>query len=105
LTSTLPADEAGGVRAVIVVAFTSVTAFAGRAPKKTATPSEKFAPLIVSDVPPLVAPLSVEMPDIFGALAPGVAGAGVTGVCGLAFAPGGAALKTVSNTCFSFSPA
>ena len=46
----------GGVLAVIVVAFTTVTLVAGLPPIVTVAPGRKFSPLIVITVPPLVGP-------------------------------------------------
>jgi hypothetical protein len=56
VTVTAPALPAG-VEAVMVVLFTTTTLVAAAAPNVTVAPDAKFAPVIVTAVPPVVAPL------------------------------------------------
>ena len=56
VTVTEPATPAGVV-AVIVVLFTKTTLVAAVPPKVTVAPEAKFAPAIVTAVPPVVGPL------------------------------------------------
>src|SRR5439155_1840178 len=56
MTVAAPA-ECCDVVAVIVVALTKTTCWAGAPPKVTAAPAEKFPPMIVTVVPPNVVPL------------------------------------------------
>ena len=56
VTVTAPALPAGVV-AVIVVLFTTTTFVPAAAPKVTVAPAAKFAPVIVTAVPPAVDPL------------------------------------------------
>jgi hypothetical protein len=55
VTVTAPALPAGVV-AVICVALTTTTLVAAAAPKVTVAPAAKFVPVIVTAVPPAVAP-------------------------------------------------
>ena len=55
-TGTAPAVERGGVTAVIDVELVTLTLVAATPPNVTVEP-RKFAPLIVTEVPPVVGPL------------------------------------------------
>ena len=67
VTSTLTAPAVcAGVVAVIVVGLLTVTFVAAVPPKLTVAPVEKFDPLIVTAVPPVVGPLSGVMPLTLG---------------------------------------
>jgi len=55
LTFTVPATCAGAV-AVLVVALTTVKLVAAVAPNRTAVTPVKFAPVIVTEVPPATGP-------------------------------------------------
>jgi len=74
VTGTVPLACAG-VSAVIVVALTTVTVDAGAPPMVTTAPVAKFVPVIVTAVPPRVAP------------EPGVTRVTVGAVGATAFAP------------------
>ena len=65
VTSTVPTDPGGEV-AVIVVGLVTVNAVPVR-PKATAVAPRKFAPLIVTVVPPMFGPLVGLMPVTVGA--------------------------------------
>jgi hypothetical protein len=66
VTVTAPALPAGVV-AVIVVLFTTVTPAAAALPNFTVAPVAKFVPVIVTDVPPAVAPVFGLTPVTVGA--------------------------------------
>ena len=65
VTVTAPPLPAG-VMAVIVVLLTTFTLVAAALPKVTVAPATKFAPLIVTSVPPAVDPLLGETPVTVG---------------------------------------
>ena len=58
-----------GETAVIWVALTTVTFVAATLPKLTAVAPDKFVPVIVTDVPPVVGPVLGEIPVTVGAAA------------------------------------
>ncbi len=64
--STAPADPAG-VTAVICVGLTTVNEVAAAEPKRTAAAPLKFVPVMVTLVPPAIAPLFGETADMVGA--------------------------------------
>jgi hypothetical protein len=61
VTVTPPALPAGVV-AVIVVLLTTTTLVAALLPNVTVAPAAKFAPVIVTDVPPAAGPLPGDTP-------------------------------------------
>src|SRR5437016_9762526 len=64
---TLPGADAGGVTATIDVELVTLTLVAARPPKVTVALLWKFAPLIVTEVPPAVEPLAGEICVTVGA--------------------------------------
>jgi hypothetical protein len=64
--SIMPADPAGAV-AVICVALFTVKLAAGAAPKRTAVAPVRLVPVMVTVLPPAVAPLAGETPVTVGA--------------------------------------
>jgi len=85
----------GGVVKVIVVAFTTVTPVAATPFTATVAPAQKFIPVRVTTVPPVVEPDTGEMPVIVGrvfvveimACAPAAPGRATATITGAAYAP------------------
>ena len=73
ITATAPA-ACGGVFAVMLVAFTTVTPVAAVPPRLTVAPVRKPVPVMVTAVPPLVVP---EVGDIAMTAGAGLAGGAV----------------------------
>ena len=70
-TSTAPA-ACDGVVAVMLEALATFTEVAATPPKLTVAPDTKFVPLMVTEVPPLLAPLLGDIEVIVGGSAPAV---------------------------------
>jgi hypothetical protein len=66
VTVAVPAAP-GGVIAVMLVALTTTTLVAAVPPKVTVAPAAKFAPVIVTPVPPTIVPVLGDMLPTVGA--------------------------------------